>query len=567
MELFKQSNFTPESVMKLQRRDSSLIPIIAYLEQGDLPKLQRDARRLILRCADYHLCNSLLFHSRNAKCKRTENFKSKYQLVLPRILIQPVLELYHDSPMTGHGGIQSTTDIISEYFYFEKLPSIVSNYVQSCHACQTRKMTKAHTKSDIISYRTPTEPFQVWQVDLFGPLPTTQRTNRYIFSAVDMFSKLVFNMPIANCDVMTVSQALFEMVCQYGVCDTIISDRGSEFISSCTGELCKLLGIKQNFTPSFIHHCLGACERAHRTLAECLTPYVQNGKQWDAILPAVTFAMDSSVHSSIKYSPYEVLYGFRLKFPLSVLSHQTDFNTLPADFHTFIETHTQKISEIRADIEKNAIIAGNNMTERVNRKSNPLKTAVGDYVYMLKEPVGVGRKLQPKYSGPLVVHEIISPHTVKVRDPSSGKILKIPAHLDKFKVAYVRAPQPADYFLPSHTQTTLTQDTGNTETSSSEETKQVNVPPTPQLLRRSNRVRVPPKRYQEYSIYNTDSISEEPEEYYKVKWVLAQRKNNGMDEYFIQFKGEPAQNAQWIPFNQLNEYTQNMIHRKLPPSI
>lgn len=85
IELFKQSNFTPESVMKLQRRDSSLIPIIAYLEQSDLPKLQRDARRLILRCADYHLCNSLLFLSRNAKSKRTENFKCKYQLVLPRI--------------------------------------------------------------------------------------------------------------------------------------------------------------------------------------------------------------------------------------------------------------------------------------------------------------------------------------------------------------------------------------------------------------------------------------------------------------------------------------------------
>jgi hypothetical protein len=118
IELFKQSNLTPESVMKLQRRESSLIPIIAYLEQSDLPKLQRDARRLILRCADYHLCNSLLFLSRNAKSKRTENFKCKYQLVLPRILIQPVLELYHDSPMAGHGGIQSTTDIILSLLLF-----------------------------------------------------------------------------------------------------------------------------------------------------------------------------------------------------------------------------------------------------------------------------------------------------------------------------------------------------------------------------------------------------------------------------------------------------------------
>lgn len=52
------------------------------------------------------------------------------------------------------------------------------------------------------------------------------------------------------------------------------------------------------------------------------------------------------------------------------------------------------------------------MTERINRKSSPLKPAVGDYVYILKEPVGLGRKLQPRYSGPLVVHEISSPHIV-----------------------------------------------------------------------------------------------------------------------------------------------------------
>jgi hypothetical protein len=50
-----------------------------------------------------------------------------------------------------------------------------------------------------------------------------------------------------------------------------------------------LLEIRQNFTPSMIHHCLGACERTHRTLAERLTPYIQKDKQWDNILPAINF--------------------------------------------------------------------------------------------------------------------------------------------------------------------------------------------------------------------------------------------------------------------------------------
>jgi hypothetical protein len=40
-------------------------------------------------------------------------------------------------------GIHNTVDLLSEHFYFDKLPSIVSEYVQSCHDCQTRKMTHA----------------------------------------------------------------------------------------------------------------------------------------------------------------------------------------------------------------------------------------------------------------------------------------------------------------------------------------------------------------------------------------------------------------------------------------
>ena len=106
-------------------------------------------------------------------------------------------------------------------------------------------MTQAHTKSGIISYSTPSEPFQVWQIDLYGPLPMSQRAQLYIFSPIDMFSKFVYNVPLPNCDAMTVSQALFDLFCQFGVCSTIISDKGSKFISNCTNEVCKLLEIRQ----------------------------------------------------------------------------------------------------------------------------------------------------------------------------------------------------------------------------------------------------------------------------------------------------------------------------------
>jgi hypothetical protein len=87
-------------------------------------------------------------------------------------------------------------------------------------------------ESGIISYPTPTKPFQVWQIDLVGPLPITNKGHAYIFTAVDMFSKFLFTVPLKASDSMTVSSAIFQLITQFGLCSTFISDRGSELALS-----------------------------------------------------------------------------------------------------------------------------------------------------------------------------------------------------------------------------------------------------------------------------------------------------------------------------------------------
>lgn len=121
----------------------------------------------------------------------------------------------------------------------------MSDYVRSCDQCQSRKITKIHTKSAIVAYPTPQEPFSVWEIDLYGVLPLTNRGNTYLFTAVDMFSKLLYAKPIPNKDAITVSEALMDLFTQFGTCDTLICDRGTEFTAKVTPELCKVMHIQQ----------------------------------------------------------------------------------------------------------------------------------------------------------------------------------------------------------------------------------------------------------------------------------------------------------------------------------
>lgn len=232
----KELDMTADCIHKCQYADTELKPIMIYLTKGILPKSQVKARSILLQQSDYLMVQGILFHTRTAKAKRTKLF-CKYQLVLPKALIQTILRLYHDSPLAGHSGIQDTIDRVKENYFFNRLSQIVSDYVRSCDQCQSRKITKIHTKSAIVAYPTPQEPFSVWQVDLYGVLPVTAHGNTYLFTAVDMFSKLLYAKPIPNKDAVTVSEVLMDLFTQFGTCDTLICDHGSEFTAKVTAEL------------------------------------------------------------------------------------------------------------------------------------------------------------------------------------------------------------------------------------------------------------------------------------------------------------------------------------------
>ncbi|CAG2242619.1 unnamed protein product [Mytilus edulis] len=188
---------------------------------------------------------------------------------------------------------------------------------------------------------------------------------------------------------------------------------------------------------------------------------------------------------------------------------------------------------------------------------------------MLKEPSGPGRKFQPKYSGPFIVNAIKSPHIVNLKEPSSGKILKYDTHLDRLKIAYVRAPEPSDYFLSKVYTAEINRESDDPTTDSdSEHTEAIlPLPQTQPVVRRSTRTRKRPIRFQLSTLdtNSSDEFTTQSDTYYKVKRILSQRKINEKTEYRVQFKGEPAQNALWIPFEQLNEHTKKMVQSKPPP--
>ncbi|KAK3106454.1 hypothetical protein FSP39_020404 [Pinctada imbricata] len=586
-QILGKGNVSITSLKELQHMDIRLKPLLTYLQEDKLPSEQKLARQIILESSDYIIIDELLFHSRVSKTKRASTL-SAYQFVLPESLHLSVVKFCHESTLGSHGGIQDTIDKMKDRFFFKGMASYIANFVRSCEQCQSRKVTKRHTQEGIKAFPTPSLPFQVWEADLYGPLPTSYRGNTYIFTAVDLYSKFLVATPLANKDAMSVATALFDLFTSYGVCETLITDCGTEFTAQVTEKVCELLRLEKQFTPPYTHHCLGACERTHRTLAERLTPLVKEDERtWDTFLQGTVFSMNTTVNSSSGFSPFEVIYGHRPRFPL--LSADVNLDAVPGDHHVFVATMCKRLEHIRTEMEEHVANSKQRMEDRVNSKSNPLQVKAGDYVYLLHGGNSLGRKLHDRYQGPLVVQELCSDHTVKLRNPKTGQISDSVIHMNRLKMAFVREPHPSPYFLGNvSSKTTIKHVDAQTQVLTEEFTSttglgvdcnqsdrdtavRVEVPrmlnerPSPELipLRPKRNIRKP-LRYQSSSAeISTDSASP----FYKIKKIIGQRLCGGQKEYLVQFSGEPTQNAMWVAYEDLNAKCQGLVRSKPPPVL
>ena len=89
---------------------------------------------------------------------------------------------------------------------------IITDYVRSCQKSEKRKATKYHTKSGITAYPQPKQPFEVWQIDLFDPLPPSCQGLTYVLTCIDMFSRYLVIISLANKDTISVASALTQVL-------------------------------------------------------------------------------------------------------------------------------------------------------------------------------------------------------------------------------------------------------------------------------------------------------------------------------------------------------------------
>ncbi|UYV68419.1 hypothetical protein LAZ67_5004277, partial [Cordylochernes scorpioides] len=338
----------------------------------------------------------------------------EWLLVVPRHLRPEILRNLHDSPTSGHLGFTKTYDRIRKKFYWPGMYRNVRKYVAHCPDCQRRKRQPQLPPGLLQPIPVPIAAFEKVGMDLLGRFPTSMCGNRWIIVCTDYLTKFAITKALPTSESVEVAKFFIkDVILKHGAPREVITDRGRNFTSSMIRDLNKHCRIIHRTTTAYHPQTNGLTERLNKTIADILSIYVDvNQKDWDEILPFVTFAYNTAKQESTGFSPFYLVHGREAETPLDLL-----FPKFPSeDEDDFIQTLGSRAEEARQLARIHTMRSQGENKLRYDAHHRNIVYQPGDlvWIYIPVRKVGLSEKLMRRYFGPYRVTRKISDVTYEV---------------------------------------------------------------------------------------------------------------------------------------------------------
>jgi len=164
------------------------------------------------------------------------------------------------------------------------------------------------------------EPFERIAMDIVGPLPRSKSGNKYILVVCDYATRYPEAVPLRSIEAERIAEELVKIFARVGLPREILTDQGSNFTSRLLAEVYNLLHVHAVRTSPYHPQTDGLVERFNQTLKALLRKAaVEDGKEWDKLLPYLLFAYRDVPQATTGFSRSELLYGMDVRGPLDIL--------------------------------------------------------------------------------------------------------------------------------------------------------------------------------------------------------------------------------------------------------
>jgi len=268
----------------------------------------------------------------------------------------------------------------------------------------------------------PEKPWMHISADFITKLPIAQGYDS-VLVVVDRLTKMVHFVPTTE---KTLAEGLARFFKDnvwklHGLPESIISDRGLQFVAGIMQELNRMLGIESKLSTVFHPQTDGQTERVNQELEQYLRMFIDHRQeQWPDWLETVEFTYNNKVHSSTKMSPFKANYG---------QDPRMGFEMRRKGKYKGAEKFVVKMKEVQEEAKVALEKVQEEMKKYADRKRAEVdKYKVGDLVMLSTKDLKyqmVGRrteKLMERFVGPYKIKKIISSNAVELELPSTIKI-------------------------------------------------------------------------------------------------------------------------------------------------
>nr|XP_027086609.1 uncharacterized protein K02A2.6-like [Coffea arabica] len=224
-----------------------------------------------------------------------------------------LLKAVHDIAQGGHSGQRGTYQKLKALFYWEGMKQDVIKFVSTCDVCQRCKHENVPYPGLLQALTILDKAWSHLTMDFIEKLPMSQGMDT-IMVVIDRFTKyahfLVLKHPFTA---IQVAQLFLDNVYKlHGLPVSIVSDKDKIFTSKFWQELFRLMGAALHLSSSYHPQIDGHSERLNQCLENflrCMSS--EHPTHWYKWLPLAELWYNTTFHSGLQITPFEVFYGYK----------------------------------------------------------------------------------------------------------------------------------------------------------------------------------------------------------------------------------------------------------------